>query len=168
MRPLKQTEYSTELVPVVSADCEKKINDIIANRIAAEASQKPLEIRYDLLDAQGLYQFWNAHDSDGIRNHLMQRFESRPREVISFLAAVLGVTQEQSTAEDLTMIEEKDWYETINRMLPAENVMEALARLFPDRGALLTPGRKITTQERIAKWFIQRYEELPIKTDSER
>jgi len=162
MRPLKQSEYSTELVSVGSPDCVSKINEIIAGRISADANdanKESLEAKYDPLDAQSLYQFWSAHDSDGLRNYLMKRLETRPRDVISFLAAVLGVTQGEPTIEELTMIKDMDWYETINRMVPAQTVMKALATTFPDRTTLLTPTRKMTTEERIAKWFIQHHEQ---------
>jgi hypothetical protein len=57
------------------------------------------------------------------------------------------------------MIKDMEWYETINRMVPAQTVMKALATMFPDRTILLTPVRKMTTEERIAKWFIQNHEQ---------
>lgn len=154
IRPLKQSQFSENKVAVVSNECELEIYKRIAKRIAAEASQEPLERRYPM-DAQGFYQFWVNNDNEGIRNYLELRFKNNPEEADEFITAVLGLKPESVSERGFQLVDERGWYALIARMIEPEKLIETLKHKYPtfDSPQFLNARRGQNAQEQAAQWF---------------
>jgi hypothetical protein len=153
MRKMKRSQYSDEMVSVVSEECEDRIRGIIVARLIALATQSPIERAYPL-DAQQLYRLWSSVDEDSLRDHLKLRFEEHPDEVAEFISAANGMNPNSSTTRDWS--EDGGWFGFICDLLESTELIKMLQKTYPSLESAeynFLESEGMNNKERAARWF---------------
>ncbi len=129
---MKKTQYSDEMVSVVSEQTEQRIKEILAERTAAFAEVETIERKYPH-DAQQLYQLWAFADKQSLRNYLQRRINASPSDAAEFISAANGIDPNSETSRDWQ--EDLGWFGFVCDLIPPEELMEALYATYPDLAA---------------------------------
>ncbi len=159
MRRMKRSHYSEEMVSVVSEECEQEIRRIIVQRIAAFATEGPIERSYPM-DAQQLYQLWASVDKNGLREYLKRRTEAHPSEMAEFISAANGIDPNSETSRDWS--EDLGWFDFICDLIPPEKLMQALRETYPELSSVeynFLESEPMNNKERAARWFQRLHEQ---------
>jgi KAP family P-loop domain len=164
-RPIKRDQDSDEMVPVVSTECESRIRSVIGARISKFGETEAIEIVYPL-DAQELYQFWFATDPDSLCNQLRSRITSHPEQAARFVAAVVGIgpARELETQFDFAFPQQEEWYELLGKIIDPDKLATALKQTTASLPQPRKKSKKLTAEERAAKWFLQMRDRLDTHT----
>ena len=159
MRKMKKTQYSDEMVSVVSEQTEQRIKEIVAERIAAFAEVEPIERKYPH-DAQQLYQLWAFADKQSLRNYLQRRINASPSDAVEFISAAKGIDPNSETSRDWQ--EDLGWFGFVCDLIPPEQILEALYATYPDLASAeyeFLESKPMSNRERAARWFQRLYTE---------
>jgi hypothetical protein len=159
MRKMKKTQYSDEMVSVVSEQTEQRIKEILAERIAALAEVEPIERKYPH-DAQQLYQLWAFANKQSLRDYLHQRISVSPPDAAEFISAANGIDPNSETSRDWQ--EDLGWFGFICDLVLPEQILEALHATYPELASAKyesLESQPINNKERAARWFQRLYNE---------
>lgn len=158
MRKMKKTQYSDEMVSVVSEQTEQRIKEILAERIAAFAEVEPIETKYPH-DAQQLYQLWAFTSKQSLRDHLLRRINAKPSDAAEFISAANGIDPNGESSRDWR--EDFGWFGFICDLVPPTQILEALHSTYPELSSAneFLESRSMNNKERAARWFQRMYNE---------
>lgn len=159
MREMKKTQYSDEMVSVVSEQAEQQIKEIVAERIAAFAEVEPIERKYPH-DAQQLYQLWAFADTQGLRDYLQRRINARPSDAAEFISAANGIDPNGETSRDWQ--QDSGWFGFICDLVSPDQLLKALHSTYPELASAnyeFFESEPMNNRERAARWFQRLYTE---------
>lgn len=147
VRKLESSDESRPADALVSDECEKEISNRIARRLIAEAADGPLMKKYGK-DAGKLYQSWSWIDKEGLRQHLVYRFEHFPAEAPEFLRQFMRRAWNLESGISFEMDLDKENYDFISSIIDPEVVMTALRKVYQE---IDDPKEEFKNSEAVSK-----------------
>jgi hypothetical protein len=160
MRRIKKSDYSEEMVSVVSEQTEDRIREIVVRRIATFAEQEPIERKYPH-DAQQMYRLWEFVNKKSLRDYLQRRIKANPSEAAEFISAATGIDPNSETSRDW----QEDlggWFGFICDLISPDQIMETLRVTYPQLANAkydALESHAMNNRERAARWFQRLYAE---------
>lgn len=165
LRKMKRSQYSDEMVSVISEECEDRIRKIVVTRIADLAEQDPIERTYPL-DAQQFYNLWASVDKENLQQYLKKRLVAHFGEAAEFISAANGVNPNSSTTRDWR--EDAGWFGFICDLVEPSELIAMLRETYPSLESAeyqFIESQPMNAKERAARWFQRLYNER-LKTEN--